>query len=138
MNIATVLKSEIARGAAKAARAEVAALKKASSRYRSDIAELKRRIAGLERLVGQLGKGTRKKAVQAPEGTTATVSRYSAKNLASLRKKLDLSAADFGLLLGVSGASVYLWEQGETRPRPRNMPAIAYKDCDDPDKPPFR
>ncbi|MES2402556.1 MAG: helix-turn-helix domain-containing protein [Pseudomonadota bacterium] len=124
MNIATALKSEISRVARKEVRTEVSALKKASSKYRTDIAELKRRIAQLERLVGQLSKGSRKKVAEVPEGATTTATRYSAKNLAALRKKLDLSAADFGLLLGVSGASIYLWEQDKTRPRPRNMPAI--------------
>src|SRR4051812_6795655 len=103
MNIATALKSEISRVARKEIRAEVLALRKASTRHRSDIAELKRRIAQLERLAVQPGKISRKKDVGLPvdaAGTTAT--RYSAKNLAALRKKLDLSAADFGLLLGVS------------------------------------
>ena len=125
MNIATALKSEISRVARKEVRAEVSALKSASSRYRSDIAELKRRIVQLERLVGQLSKGTRKRVAEVQGSEPAIVTRYSAKNLASLRKKLGLSAADFGKLLGVSGASIYLWEEGKTRPRERNMPAIA-------------
>ncbi|MBI2726340.1 MAG: helix-turn-helix domain-containing protein [Polaromonas sp.] len=125
MNIATALKSEISRVARKEVRAEVSALKSASSRYRSDIADLKRRIAQLERLVGQLSKGTRKRVAEASDAQPATVTRYSAKNLAALRKKLGLSAADFGKLLGVSGASVYLWEDGKTRPREKNMPAIS-------------
>ena len=125
MNIATALKSEISRVARKEVRAEVSALKKASSKYRSDIAGLKRQIMQLERLVGQLSKGARKKVAEPSTGEPATVARYSAKNLAASRKKLGLSAADFGLLVGVSGASVYLWEQDKTRPRARNMPAIA-------------
>ena len=125
MNIATALKSEISRVARKEVRAEVSALKKASSKYRSDIADLKRRIAELERLAGKPGRGRPKKLVVGPEGAATTVTRYSAKNVAALRKKLDLSAADFGLLLGVTGPAVYLWEQGKSRPRPRNMPAIA-------------
>lgn len=124
MNIAAALKSEISRVARKEVRAEVSALKKSSSKYRSDIATLKRQIAQLERQVGQLSKGIRKKVAD-PSNEPVTVSRYSAKNLAALRKKLDLSAADFGLILGVSGASIYLWEQGKTRPRAGNMPAIA-------------
>ncbi len=125
MNIATALKSEISRVARKEVRAEVSALKSASSRYRSDIAELKRRIVQLERLVGKLGKGTRKTDVDSSDSEAPTVARYSARNLASLRRKLGLSAADFGKLLGVSGASIYLWEEGKTRPREKNMPAIA-------------
>lgn len=124
MNIATALKSEISRVARKEVRAEVAALKNSSSKYRSDIAGLRRQITQLERLVGQLSKSIRKKVAET-SNEPATVSRYSAKNLAGLRKKLGLSAADFGLILGVSGASIYLWEQGKTRPRAGNMPAIA-------------
>ncbi|MES2281080.1 MAG: helix-turn-helix domain-containing protein [Pseudomonadota bacterium] len=125
MNIATALTSEISRVARKEVRAEVSALKKASIKYRSEIAELKRRLAQLERDVTQASKGARKAAPKAAEEGGETVARYSAKNLASLRKKLDLSAADFGKLLGVSGASIYLWEEGKTRPREKNMPAIA-------------
>ena len=30
-----------------------------------------------------------------------------------------------GLLLGVSGQSIYLWESGKARPRAETMPAIA-------------
>lgn len=125
MNIAAALKSEISRVARKEVRAEVSALKKASSKYRSDIASLKRQITQLERLVGQLSKGSQKMVAEPFAGKSAIVARYSAKNLAALRKKLGLSAADFGLVLGVSGASIYLWEQGKTRPRAGNMPAIA-------------
>ncbi len=125
MNIASALKSEIARVARKEIRAEVAALQKASTRYRSEIAELKRRLAELERKAGRAAKVFRKAPEESNGDEMATVTRYSAKNLASLRKKLELSAADFGKLLGVSSASVYLWEQGETRPREKNMPAIA-------------
>ena len=46
-NIATVLKQEITRLVRKELKTETEALKKASSRYRSEIAELKRRITGL-------------------------------------------------------------------------------------------
>lgn len=126
MNIATALKSEISRVARKEVRTEASALKKASAKYRADIAELKRRVAQLERLVGQLSKGKHTKAVVASEeAEVPTVTRYSAKNLAALRKRLGLSAADLGKLLGVSGASIYLWEEGKIRPRDKNMPAIA-------------
>jgi transcriptional regulator with XRE-family HTH domain len=43
----------------------------------------------------------------------------------SNRKRLGLSAADFGLLVGASGQSVYAWEQGKARPRGKNLAAIA-------------
>jgi DNA-binding transcriptional regulator YiaG len=125
MNLASVLKSEISRVARKEVRSEIESLKKASSQYRSEIAALKRRALQLERLVTQLNKSGRMRAVAAAADEPATVLRYSGKNLAAQRKRLGLSAADFGLLLGVSGASIYKWEEGSTRPRASQMPGIA-------------
>ncbi|WP_341902996.1 helix-turn-helix domain-containing protein [Polaromonas sp. YR568] len=124
MNIASVLKQEISRVARKEVRSEVQSLKKASSQYRSDIAALKRRVMTLERLVGRLGKG-KASAPAADSGDTPTALRFSAKGLAAQRKRLGLSAADAGRILGVSGASVYNWEDGTTRPRASQLPAIA-------------
>jgi DNA-binding transcriptional regulator YiaG len=51
--------------------------------------------------------------------------RFRASGLASHRKRLGLSAADFGKLLGVSGQSVYKWETGEVRPRRSQLESIA-------------
>jgi hypothetical protein len=48
-NIASVLKSEIARVARKEVRGEIQSLKKAVGTYRSEIADLKRRTKALER-----------------------------------------------------------------------------------------
>lgn len=45
--------------------------------------------------------------------------------MASNRKRLGLSAQDFGLLVGATGQSVYQWEQGKSKPRPQNVTAIA-------------
>ena len=42
-----------------------------------------------------------------------------------MRKKLDLSAAEMGQLLGVSGQSIYKWEQGKARPRASQLQQIA-------------
>ncbi len=125
MNIATALKQEIARVARREVRAEVQALKKSSSQYRADIAALKRRMAEMEKILGKLAKGSPAKASPTNSVESGSVSRYSAKGLAAQRKRLGLSAAQMGVLLGVSGASVYLWEKGETRPRAAQMPAIA-------------
>ena len=55
----------------------------------------------------------------------STNRRFSATRLAAQRRKLGLSAADFAALLGVSGQSVYKWEHGESRPRARQLEAIA-------------
>jgi transcriptional regulator with XRE-family HTH domain len=40
------------------------------------------------------------------------------------RKRLKLSAEDFGKLLGVSAQTVYFWEQGRTRPRKAQFAAL--------------
>lgn len=47
------------------------------------------------------------------------------KESAALRKKLGLSAADMGKLIGVSAQSVYHWETGKTKPRASQLKAIA-------------
>ena len=110
MNIAIALKTEITRVARKEVRAEVQALKKASSSYRADIAALKRRTVQLERLVAQLGKRTAKKApAPVTDDLPARAVRYSAKALATQRQRLGLSAAELGAILGVSGQSIYKW-----------------------------
>ena len=125
MNIAVALKTEISRVARKEVRVEVESLKKSSSQYRSDIAALKRRTADLERLVNKLGKGSTQRKAEEASGETGAVVRFSAKGLATQRKRLGLSAAEMGTLLGCSGQSVYKWEQGTTRPRASQLLAIA-------------
>jgi DNA-binding transcriptional regulator YiaG len=51
--------------------------------------------------------------------------RFRAAGMASNRKRLGLSAADFGLLVGATGQSVYAWEAGKAKPRAHNLAAIA-------------
>ncbi|WP_425250881.1 helix-turn-helix domain-containing protein [Geothrix mesophila] len=62
-------------------------------------------------------------ASESEEGTTRI--RFSAKRLAQQRQKLGLSAADVGLLLGVSGQSIYHWEAEKSRPWQAQLQAIA-------------
>lgn len=125
MNIASILKSEISRVARKEVRSELQALKKSSAAYRSDIAALKRRVADLERLVKQLSKATGGKSFVKASAEAAGKIRFSAKGFAALRKKLGLSSAQMGSLIGVSDQSVYKYEKGEVQPRPATVVAIA-------------
>jgi DNA-binding XRE family transcriptional regulator len=124
-NIASVLKEEIARVARKEVRSDTQPLKKSSASHRSDIAALKRRIAALEQMVKRLGKQTGAKTTQAEAGPPAGGFRFSASGLMAQRKRLGLSAAEAGKLLGVSDQSVYKWENGKTRPRASQFAAIA-------------
>ena len=121
-NIATALKQEISRIARREIRGETTALKKAAAAYRSEIAALKRRAQALEQQVRRLTKS--KRLTESNAEAPANI-RFSAKGLASQRKRLGLSATDAGLLVGASSQSIYNWEQGKARPLARHLPAIA-------------
>jgi DNA-binding transcriptional regulator YiaG len=124
-NVASVLKEEIARVARKEIRREIASLKKASTAYRSEIAALKKRAIDLERQLRQLGKTTERSApAAANEDSVPQGTRFSAKSMASQRRRLGLSAAECGLLIGASAQSIYNWEEGKVRPHAQHLPAI--------------
>lgn len=124
---ANQLKAEIARIAKKSGKAETAELKKASSKYRSEIAELKRRIAALESSINRVAKQAGKAAKSGAAANTEEKDklRFRQDGFITLRKKLNLSANEMGQLLGVSGQSIYKWEQGKAKPRASQLPAIA-------------
>ncbi len=131
-NIATVLKTEISRIARKEVRAEAKSLKKAATLQRSEIANLKRRVHELERQLKALSKAAGRSVVTAAAPASESEGdgergglRFRAEGMASNRKRLGLSAADFGLLVGATGQSVYSWEQGKSKPRAKNLTAIA-------------
>lgn len=127
-NIAAVLKTEIARIARKEVRSQTEEFRKSSAQYRSHIAALRKRIDELERQLKRVGKTAGRSAPAAAadaDDDQGTSRRFSATRLAAQRQKLGLSAADFATLLGVSGQSVYKWEHGESRPRARQLEAIA-------------
>jgi len=132
-NIASVFKDEVARQVRRQLRGETESLKKASNRYRSDIAALKRRIDALEKQVSHLEKSAK---ANAPPAATVDPDtklrfkpqaklRFKAQGIRAQRTRLDLSAPEMGALIGVSAQTIYNWETGKTRPRPEQMPAIA-------------
>lgn len=123
MNIAAVLKNEISRVARKEVRSETQQLKKSVVHYRAEIAALKRRLAELERAAKRERKAPGKPAVmesaEKPQRMT-----FSASGLAAQRKKLGLSANELGALVGVTGQSIYKWEQGKAKPRSAQLMAL--------------
>jgi DNA-binding transcriptional regulator YiaG len=124
-NLASILKCEISRVARKVVRSETAALKKALSAYRTEIAALKRRAQATELELRRLGKLRQKAAPSEQPAEPSRKPRFSAKGLASQRKRLGLSAHQCGLLVGASVQSIYNWEAGTARPQARHLPAIA-------------
>jgi hypothetical protein len=124
-DIAKLLKMEIARVARKHARAECVALRQAVSKYRADIARLKCDVADLQRRQCSRGEAEISPLpVSAAAAADSPRTRYSAKSLSAQRRRLKLSAEELGMLLGVSGQTIYLWEADRTRPRPRHRPGI--------------
>lgn len=117
-NITTILRSEISRIARRELRTEVDSLKKANTRYRSDIAALKRQITALEQQVKQLAKSSAKASPTPSESPSSDgrASRFSASGLKKLRERFELSAPTLAKILGVSAQSIYNWEQGTSRP----------------------
>jgi DNA-binding XRE family transcriptional regulator len=130
-NLASVLKAEVARLARKELRKSVEGLRKSAATHRSEIANLKRKIGDLEKQLKLLSKvatrtrGSRAAPVAPVDPAESAGLRFRAGGLASHRKRLGLSAHDFGLLVGASGQSVYLWEQGKAKPRPEFLAGIA-------------
>ncbi|WP_291270528.1 helix-turn-helix domain-containing protein [Geothrix sp.] len=124
-NIASLLKAEILRLARKEIRNELESLKKALSHSRSEIAQLKRRTDQLEKLQARVSKQVLGRPAPPENDESTSRIRFSAKRFAAQRKKLGLSAADMGLLLGVSGQSIYHWEAEKSRPRQAQLAAIA-------------
>lgn len=124
-NIASTLKDEILRLARKEVRREVEGLKKASAQYRSDIAALKRHVEAMEKMRARAEKNASRSASRSDATEEKTTVRFSAKGLASKRRKLGLSAAEAGVILGVSAQTVYNWEAGKSKPQARQLEAIA-------------
>jgi DNA-binding transcriptional regulator YiaG len=124
-NIAAVLKDEICRLARREIKSQVGKTQKAAAQYRRDIAQLKRVLGEQEKEIKSL-----RREVQQQQGEPQTGEeplegvRYSARSVKAQRKRLGLSAADYGKLVGVSGLTIYNWEHEKARPRKAQFAAL--------------
>jgi DNA-binding transcriptional regulator YiaG len=113
-NVVKILKAEIARISKKEAKSATQAIGKSNTWLRRTVADLKKRVLLLEkenkRLIAALKKFqvAQPEKVETEEGKKA---RFSSRGIHSLRKKLRLTQADFGKLLGTTPHAVYLWEK---------------------------
>jgi DNA-binding XRE family transcriptional regulator len=126
-NVASLLKQEIARVARKELRAALDPLHKINAQQRKGIAALKRKVGQLEKAVRRAPKGA---ALRAGRGEVLVAEaeprlRFRPAGLAAHRQRLELSAAEYGRLVGVSGQSIYKWEQGRARPRAAQLQSLA-------------
>ena len=111
----TVMKDEIRRLARKEIVAVTAGMKKDQAMFRKTVAALRRQIKAHHYTIRQLLQVATKQAkmtVIAPETAEGSKARVTAKGIRALRKKLKLSQAQFGKLVGVSGYTVLKWEHG--------------------------
>ena len=123
-NLANVLKDEIRRLARKEIREQMGSTVKASAQFRREIAALKRQVEQQARQIAFLEAQEKRRLTEEPKEEVAENARFSASGLKSHRKRLGLSAADFAKLVGVTAQTIYLWENGETRPRAKQLAAL--------------
>jgi len=108
-----VMKDEIRRIARKEIRAATAGLKKDQTTFRKAVAGLRRQAKEHRSAIRQLLHVATKQAklvALAPEAAEGSKARVTAKGVRAQRKKLKLSQAQFGKLVGVSGYTVLKWE----------------------------
>lgn len=120
-DFAQALKQEIARIARKEVREDIAALRRASTAYRSEIASLKRKV---KELSSQLHSVKKASARAAPVAGVEPVAKrpgrkraFNAERLKAKRLSLGLSQAQMAQLLGISSLSQWKWESGQVTPR---------------------
>ena len=125
-NIAKVFKDEIVRLARKEAKSAVTPMRKPSVAVRKAVADLKRRVAILEKEDKRLGALVAKVPQPRVEPGAGQKARITGKGMRSLRRSLRLSAEQLGRLLGISAQAVYKWEKknGPLRVREATRTAI--------------
>jgi DNA-binding transcriptional regulator YiaG len=124
-NIAITFRQEIIRLARREIRSQTRGLRKASAQFRRDVAELKRHASKLKSEVARLERRVGKDG--APQTTAADPAkvRFTAKGVIAQRRRMGISAADYGKLVGVTGHTIYKWEHGSSRPRRAQVSALA-------------
>ncbi len=125
MNLAGILKDAMRRLARREIRAETGKTKQAVAQYRRDIARLKREVQSQRKQIALLTTQEEKRLGQPPAAEEpAEKVRFSARSVRAQRKRLKLSAADYGKLLGVAALTVYSWESGRRRPRKAQLASL--------------
>lgn len=125
-NLNSVLNERIARIARKQIKAEISTARRLTVQHRRDIAALKRQIAALQKSMSRMERSERRQSGRTPEVASPREGlRFRADGLRSHRKRLGLSAEDYGRLIGASALSVYHWEAGKSKPRGQSVAKLA-------------
>lgn len=113
----TIIKNEIRKETDKAVNQLVRPLTKELHAAKIEISDLKRQV---DLLTGKLNKVSIAKAA-APSKVAST---FESSSVGGLRKKHNLSQGSLAKLLGVGLNTVWLWEQGRTRPRAKQQEGL--------------
>ncbi len=119
-NFAGVLKEEIARLARKEAKAQADPMAEKLVELRRTVGALRKQVAEMAKVLAEVkGKVKSDEIISAENVAESDVekSRITGGRIANLRARLGLSRNQMATLLGVNANSIYLWEQGKTRPR---------------------
>ena len=152
--LANALKEEIGRLVRREIRQQTAGAVKSVAQFEREIAALKSQVQDLsgQRTPDASGRTASKKAAgkkaaskkaasrKAPAkkqsgaekaaaakpatGKRSARAQFSPGALKTSRERLGLSADNYGKLIGVSGLSIYNWEQGKARPRDSSIAAL--------------
>lgn len=122
-DIGSLLKSEIRRLAKKEARFATAHAQRRVAQHRRDIAKLKRVIQDQALRISRLEAAEKSPVLGEVAADVPEDARFSARSVRAQRKRLGLSAELYGKLVGVTGQTVYAWEQKQSRPRQTQLAA---------------
>jgi DNA-binding transcriptional regulator YiaG len=119
-NFAGVLKEEIARLARKEVKSQADPMAEKLVELRRTVGALRKQVAEMAKALAEIkGKVKSDEIISADNVAEGDVekSRITGGRIANLRARLGLSRNQMATLLGVNANSIYLWEQGKTRPR---------------------
>ena len=124
-NITSVFKEEIRRITRKEIKAVVGKIQQSLVFLRKENIQLKRLFSDQEKQLSRLEKQlqTQQNRPPAEEDPLAGV-RFSARSVRAQRKRLNMSAAEYGKLVGVSALTIYHWESGKSRPRKAQLAVL--------------
>ena len=127
-NIAKVLKEEIARISRHESKVAVTPIRKPTIRLRKDVANLKARLAALEKAHKALQDLMAKCCASQPQAAPEQAEKgwISGKGIKSLRKRLGVTQGELAKLVGVSQKAVVVWESksGMLRLRDKTKAAV--------------
>ena len=124
-NLAVLLRGEIARLARKTNKADSTALRSAIAAQKRETRALRERVAALEGSLKRVMAGVAKGDGSSTSAADTPALRFRRDGLKAHRARVELSAGDYGTLVGVSGQTVYSWEQGHSTPRAAQLMRLA-------------